>query len=196
MSEASSLSILALTIRTLLSDATGLAESQIVIGPPHEAAEQQEKDPDKDYLCVFIYRLAYSGFPSDTALNDPLYLKAFCMITALGGHSSIVTSGESELRLTGAVAECFHRNPAVKLKGEDGIIMSQVQIVPTQLTLDDINHLWATQNNTHYRLSLSYEFALLPVPMKTRVDTAPKVGVVQLKLTSNPVLITTAGDRK
>jgi len=162
-----------------LSDATGLPDSQIVIGPPHEAARQQENDQDKDYLCVFIYRVGYSGFPADAASDDPLYLKAFCMITALGGRSSRVTSGESELRLTGAVAEYFHRNPVLKLNTDNGM-KSQMQIVPTPLTLDDINHLWATQNNTPYRLSLSYEFALVPIPIKDRVEKAPRVSVISL----------------
>ena len=68
----------------------------------------------------------------------------------------------------------------LKLKDDDGIIQAQIQIIPTQLTLDDINHLWATQNNTPYRLSLAYEFALLPFPMKTRVDPAPRVSAVSL----------------
>ncbi|MCL2643846.1 MAG: DUF4255 domain-containing protein [Betaproteobacteria bacterium] len=173
MSEASSLSIVARAVRRLLSDATELPESKIVIGPPHEAAKQQESDTDNDYLCVFFYRIGYSGFPADAATDDYLYLKAFCMITALGGRSSIVTPGESELRLIGAVAEFFHKNPVLKL--ESSGMKSHLQIVPMPLALDDINHLWATQNNTPYRLSLSYEFALMPVPMKARDDVDLKV---------------------
>ena len=171
----SSLTTLAHEVRSKLTEATSLDPTQIVIGPPHEAARQQENAPDKDYLCVFFYRMEYSGFPADAASDDPLYLKAFCMITALGGRSSEVTPGDSELRLIGEVAECFHRNPVLILDG------AQIQIVPMQLSLDDINHLWATQNNTPYRLSLSYEFTLLPVPLKAHVrPQAPRVEEVIL----------------
>jgi len=170
MSASDSLSALAHEVRLILAEASGLDPTQIVIGPPHEAAKQQENgNQSLDYLCVFFYRIAYSGFPADAASIDPLYLKALCMVTALGGRSGERTPGDSELRLIGAVAECFHRYPLLKLDA------AQIQIVPTQLSLDDINHLWATQNNTPYRLSLSYEFSLLPVPMKARVESSPRV---------------------
>ncbi|MCL2875450.1 MAG: DUF4255 domain-containing protein [Betaproteobacteria bacterium] len=180
-----SLSILVDAIRNQLYDLfeDELTNTQIVIGPPHEAAKQQEKDADRDYLCVFLYRVGYSGFPADTTSDDPLYLKAFCMITALGGSdpgsgSACKTPGNSELKLIGAIAKHFHQHPELKLEDESGAVRAHLQIVPMQLTLDDINHLWATQNNTPYRLSLSYEFALLPVPMKARVERGPRVSSV------------------
>ena len=157
----SSLTTLAHEVRSKLTEATSLDPTQIVIGPPHEAARQQENAPDKDYLCVFFYRMEYSGVPADAASDDPLYLKVFGMITALGGRSSGVTPGDAELRLIGEVVEYFHRNPVLKLSSG-----AKIKVVPTQLSLDDINHLWATQNNTPYRLSLSYEFTLLQVPLQ------------------------------
>jgi len=175
-----SLSTLANAVRYVLVEATNLPAARIVIGPPHEAAKQQEKAPDEDYLCVFFYRIGYSGFPADAVTDDPLYMKAFCMITALGGSSGEKTPGDSELRLIGAVAECFHKNPVLKLENS-GHVQAQIQIIPMQLTLDDINHLWSTQNNTPYRLSLSYEFALLPVPMKDRAaGGAAKVKTISI----------------
>lgn len=166
-----SLSMLAQAARSLLHEATGLDEARIVIGPPYEAAERQKNYADNDYLCVFFYRVGYSGFPADASSRDPLYLKAFCMITAFGGNSAGKTPGDSELKLIGAVAEWFHSHPTLKLKNDKNEVKAQIQILPTQLTLDDINHLWATQNNTPYRLSLSYEFALLPVPLKGRAES-------------------------
>jgi len=186
MSEKSSLPMLALAIRSLLSNATGLDESQVVIGPPHEAAKQQEKAPDKDYLCIFFYRMGYTGFPADAAPSDPVYLNAFCLVTALGGRpsSGTPTPGESELGLIGAVAECFHRSPVLKLENKDGI-QPIIQILPSPLSLDDINHLWATQNNTPYRLSLAYEFALLPVPLTERAEY-DGARVVTISVTAQP----------
>ncbi|MCL2177858.1 MAG: DUF4255 domain-containing protein [Proteobacteria bacterium] len=198
MSE-NALSMLAQAIRSLLSEAINRPDSnyevEIVIGSPHEAAKQQESSaPYSDYLCVFFYRVGYSGFPADATSSDSLYLSASCMITALGGSSTNEkTSGDSELKLMGAVAECFHRKPVLKLRNEGGI-EPQIQIVPTQLTLDDINHLWATQNNTPYRLSLAYEFAVLPIPMKARVERAPRVGAVSLAIQSTELVEPTEGE--
>jgi hypothetical protein len=169
-------------MRTELAKATKVDDSCIVIGQPHGAVEQQKNNADKDHLCVFFYRMGYSGFPVDAGSGDPLYLQAFCMITALGGNAGPdgPSPGDSELKLIGAVAEYFHQKPVLKLKDEKGTLQSQIQIVPIQLSLDDINHLWATQNNTPYRLSLSYELAMLPVPLKARAESGPKVKAIAL----------------
>jgi len=187
------LSMVALAIRALLSKVTkppgSHSQVEIIIGPPHEAAKQQEQpsESDKDYLCIFFYRMGYSGFPTDATSVDPLYLSAFCMITAFGGQSDKMTPGESELRLIGAIAEYFHRHPVLKLRNKGGL-QPKIQIIPIQLTLDDINHLWATQNNTPYHLSLAYEFALLPVPLEDRVEHAPRTSVVSLEIQSTEAL--------
>jgi len=185
-----SLSLLAEAVREALHEATGLPHPQIVIGPPHEAAKQQEdKATDSDHLCVFFYRMGYSGFPTDAASDDPLYLSAFCLITALGGRpsSGMPAPGESELKQIGSVLECFHRNPVLRLKNKSGDDLAQLQIVPTQLSLDDINHLWATQNNTPYRLSLAYEFSLLPVPLTARAEySGPRVQTVVINTEVKP----------
>jgi len=182
MSEKTSFPMLALAVRSLLSKMAEVDESQVVIGPPHEAAKQQEKAPDKDYLCIFFYRIGYSGFPTDARAAEPLYLQAFCLVTAMGGRpsSGTPTPGESELRMMGAVAECFHKNPLLKLENKDGL-QTHIHVVPSPLTLDDINHVWATQNNTPYRLSLAYEFASLPVPLAPRAKGGPPVMEVELE---------------
>jgi hypothetical protein len=191
----SSLSILARAIRSKLAEELELDDSQIVIGPPHEAAKQQENAADKDHLCVFFYRMGYSGFPADAVSDDPLYLNAFCLITALGGRSGGKTPGDSELNLIGSVLELFHRNPVIKVKGDNNSVM-QLQVVPTQLSLDDINHLWVTQNNTPYRLSLSYEFALLPVPMGLRAERAPRAGAISVASAMLPAEFDPLADRR
>jgi len=183
--KSSSLSMLARAVRSVLAEEMNLADAQIVIGSPHEAAKQQEDAADKDHLCVFFYRMGYSGFPTDARSDDPLYLNAFCLITALGGRSGGKTPGDSELNLMGSVLEFFHRNPVVNVKDNDEVM--QLQVVPTQLSLDDINHLWSTQNNTPYRLSLAYEFSLLPVPMTARaVHDGPPVRTVVVNAEPKP----------
>ena len=183
-----SLKLLAEAVREILFAATKVPIEQIVIGPPHEAAKQQEENvattAGMDYLCVFFYRIGYSGFPTDATSNDPLFLNAFCMITALGARSGNKAPGDSELELIGSVLECFHRHPVLRLE-RDGNVIAQLQILPTQLSLEDINHLWATQSQTPYRLSLGYEFALLPVPLASRPEYGgPPVQTIVLNTVS------------
>jgi len=177
-----SLKLLAKAVQSLLHDALSDALNkpdpslnkmpQIVIGPPHETAKQQENNAaasDEDFLSVFFYRIGYSAFSTDTTSKDPLYLNAFCLISALGGRSGDIMPGDTELELIGVVLEYFHRNPILKL-AVNGVAVAHLQVVPTPLSLEDINHLWATQNQTPYRLSLGYEFALLPLPLESRAE--------------------------
>jgi hypothetical protein len=49
-------------------------------------------------------------------------------------------------------------------------------VVLTPLSIDDINHIWSTQGETPYRLSVDYELALIPLPLARPVERGPKVG--------------------
>ncbi|MCL2161446.1 MAG: DUF4255 domain-containing protein [Betaproteobacteria bacterium] len=208
-----SLKLLAKAVQSLLQEALKKADSslndltQIVIGSPHETAKQQEDNAasgDENYLSVFFYRIGYSAFSTDTTSKDPLYLNAFCLISALCGRSGDIMSGDTELKLIGVVLDYFHRHPILKLDSDgdvvkngkvvkngnvvDGVAVAHLQVVPTPFSLEDINHLWATQSQTPYRLSLGYEFALLPLPLASRPGPGPRVSSVSLEARSTEKL--------
>lgn len=179
----SSLSLAALALRHVLAEASGLEEHQVVIGPPHLAAKQQEKTPDKDFLCLFFYRTAYSGYPADGTSDAPLYVGSHCLVTAFGGQrqGDGPTAGEIELRLIGAVLQALHARPMLRIADEARNLSAQLQIVPLSLGLDELNHLWAAQNNTPCHISLAYELALLPIPPASAPAQHPRVVSVVLR---------------
>ncbi|NTU43089.1 MAG: DUF4255 domain-containing protein, partial [Nitrospirales bacterium] len=159
----------------------GIDENQVIIGHPQAAADQQKDAMDKDFLSLFLYRVEYGAYPADGGSEEPFFLRVHCMITAMGGTSSLShpSPGEAELRITGAVLAELHRHPLLTLTvGEEPV--AQLQVVPANLSLDDINHLWATQSSLPYRLSVAYELALLPVPLSGPGEKSPRVGAVSV----------------
>lgn len=183
--DATALSITARRVRSHLASSLALTEAQIKIGPPSTTAREQEGDASnaQDVVNLFFYRVEYDGHPADGSNLDPFYVRAFCLITAFSlaetGNNGL-GAGEKDLRAIGGVLACLHREPFITVRDEAGRTHATLQTVPAPLSLDDINHLWATQGELPYRLSVAYEFALLPVPLGTGVERAPKVGSLGL----------------
>jgi hypothetical protein len=174
------LSVTARQVRTYLAPKLGLTLAQVTIGHPGAAAREQEANASnaQDLFNLFFYRAEYDG-PADGTSDDPFYVRAQCLLTSFGltetGNAGL-SGGEKDLRLIGEAMHWLHRQPFVRIRDEAGNEVAQLQVVPTPLSLDDINHIWATQGDLPYRLSVSYEFALLPMPLATPVDRAPRVG--------------------
>jgi hypothetical protein len=183
MLASSSLSLAAVGLRTQLKDATGIPLNQLIIGHPQVATKEQEEHLDQHYVNLFFYQVEFGAYQTDGTSDDPVYLRAHCLVTALGGRSSSddPSPGETELKLMGAIIAKLHSHPTLVLFEDnqnpppDQFPVAQLQIVPTNLSLDDINHLWATQGSVPYRLSVAFELALLPVPLLQRSEKSPRV---------------------
>ena len=183
MAAPSSLSVAARALRTHVAGAVGLPEGQILIGHPSLAAKDAEGDSTKAFLNLFFYRVEHGAFPADSAANDALYVRFYCLITALGAKETVagggtVSAGENDLRLVGAVMKRLHENPVLRLRDDAAQEVAQLQIVLHALSLDDLNHIWSTQGDTPYRLSVGYELALLPLPLARPALRGPRVGAL------------------
>lgn len=184
----SALSVAALEFRKRLAVGTGIQETDIFIGHPKDSFGRIQNGDQKQRLNIFFYRLEPGGYPSDGGGEDPLYVRAHCLITPMGVNepASMITSGENDLRLIGSVMQTVHEHPMLPINDESGDAIAQIQIVQSGLSLDDINHLWSTQGDTPYRLSVGYELALLPIPLAEPVLQAPRVASVGLEVTADP----------
>ena len=188
MLPASSLSSAAHGLRNLflqnIADVTVL--DHIRIGHPADNIKELV-DIDDNCLNLFFYDVAYDGYPADGSIDNPFYVRLHCLITAVShqttepespGSSSDrdVSKGENELRLIGEVMRILHQQPMLSISDPDGQQVAMLQVVPNSLNLDNLNHIWSTQNDTSYRLSVAYEMALAPVPHSVAVDPSPLVG--------------------
>jgi hypothetical protein len=179
----SALSVAARALRADLAPKLGLTQQQVLIGTPSAAARELEGDSSnaQDVLNLFFYRAEYDGFADGTA-RDPTYWRAYCLFTAFSvtdpGENG-ASAGEKDLRLVGGIMHFLHERPFLSLKnGADEVAL--LQVVPHSLSVDDINHVWATQGELPYRLSIAYELALLPAPLATPTDARPRVGSLAL----------------
>jgi len=184
MLTASALSVTARRLRGVLAPETGVPEDQILIGHPSLNYKEADSQAGKQFLNLFFYRLEYGAFPADGGPEAPIYMRLFCLITPLGSkeaaNGATVSAGENDLRLVGAVVKLFHEHPVLPIADSNNEIVAQLQILFTNLSLDDINHIWSTQGETPYRLSAAYELALLPLPLAEAQQRGPIAGSVGL----------------
>ena len=182
MAAPSSLSVAARTLRTHVAAAVSLPEAQILIGHPSSAAKDVEAETNKQFLNLFFYRVEHGAYPADGTSEDPFYVRFYCLITALGTKETVnggtISAGENDLRLVGGVMQGLHQNPEFVLQDEDGDDVAQMQVVLHSMSLDDLNHIWSTQGETPYRLSVGYELALLPLPLGRAVPSGPRIGSI------------------
>jgi len=173
----SSLSVAANELRTLLqTEIVGLGVDQIKIGHPKDTFDDMKKD--KNHLNLFFYNVQYDGYPSDGLSEDPFYVRLYCLITAVGAKNGNPSPGENDLRLVGEVMRVLHEQPVISVNGGNNAEIAQLQIVPHPLNLDNLNHVWSTQGDTAYRLSVAYEMALAPIPLAEAVERSSRVGEI------------------
>ncbi len=181
-----SLSVTANALRSYLggniTDLDGVS-----IGHPKEAQEQLGGE-GKQYLNLFFYQVGYGGYPPDGSHEDPFYINVNCLVTPFGSKETgppetSVGAGENDLRLIGEVLELFHRQPLITVS--EGDENARLQIVFLPLSLDEINHIWSTQGDVPYRLSVAYQISLIPVPFAEAQERAPLVSALGLDVRGN-----------
>lgn len=159
---------------------------RIRIGHPGANLKELEQSTENG-LNLFFYHVDYDGYPTDGTADSPFYVRLYCLITAvcqkmdktdpdnISGRD--IGKGENELRLIGEVMRVLHQQPVFSLLDSDNAEIATLQIVPYKLTLDNLNHIWATQGSeTPYRLSAAYEMSLAPVPYALPTTSSPLVG--------------------
>lgn len=155
----------------------------IRIGHPADTIKQLEGLDDSG-LNLFFYDVNYDGYPADGSSDNPFYVRINCLITAIGQTSTEddgegtrdVSKGENELRLIGEVMRILHERPVLSIDDGNDNEIAQLQVIPYTMNLDNLNHIWSTQSETSYRLSVAYEMSLAPVPFSMPVETSPVVG--------------------
>jgi hypothetical protein len=149
---------------------------RIRIGHPNDTIGGM--DAGLNNLNLFFYNVSYDGYPADGLSADPFYVRLYCLITAVGAKTDSLSpsAGENDLRLIGEVMRVLHQQPVLSVDGGNGVEVAELQVVPHSLDLDNLNHIWSTQGDTAYRLSVAYEMSLAPVPLSEAVERSALVG--------------------
>ena len=136
---------------------------RVTVDSPAGAQKTIEADGNTHgALNLFFYRFEPSGFFPQASANDRWHIRARCLMTAFSvtetENGNIIPAGEIDLRVLGSVMQHLHEHP-VMIDAPRGI---HLEVVPGNLSSEEINQIWASQHNVPYRPSLLYEFALLP----------------------------------
>lgn len=214
MVAATSFSVVAKKLRhELAMGIVDLEESSISISHPKDAKPLTSHNS----LNLFFYRIEDEEFPVDGLSKNPVFVGLNCLITAYGidekdteeggagggqgggqGAGAVaeaeevdikISSGENDLRIIGEVMRVLHENPILKVTENDQSM--HLQSIRLPLSLDDINHIWSTQADTAYRLSVAYQFSLIPLPFRKVEQKSPLVTGVGANIYSHlhpPVL--------
>jgi hypothetical protein len=175
-----SFSLVAKQLRSALAaNIDGVLEGSISISHPNNAEPQESVQG----LNLFFYRIEHAGYPTDGTSDNPFYVRLNCLITAFGTDETVpmpgedtsltISAGENDLRLIGEVMRVMHEKPILIVIDNKQTMHLQCVLLP--LSLDDLSHIWSTQADTAYRLSVAYEMALLPVPLSTPTEYSPLV---------------------
>ena len=166
--EASFLSDITEFVRGKLSSALFAIASdyQVIVDKPSGVQKLQSATPTRGFLNLFFYRFDAAGYFPQESAHERWVVRARCLVTpfSIDGKEGPLTvaAGQVDLRLLGSVMRYFHENPVLK----DQARKLQLQIVPEQLSSEEINQIWMSQHDVAYRPSLLYEFGLLPIEPK------------------------------
>jgi hypothetical protein len=183
----SSLAQVCRSVADFVSQQLGASQNhvRVMIGSPSEAAPRQG---DQDHrLNLFFYRFEPAGYGAAAGPTEPWLLRMYCLVTAFGVFEDQVSAGENDLRILGEVIRIFHETPVLHaLRVEGQSVRAQVVFQP--LSVDEINHLWSTQQEVTYRPSVAYELALVPIVPHQLSPGSPLAGALGFE-------VRTAADR-
>jgi len=172
----SSLSIAVQGIADFLDGQFG--EDVMITTDTPQRANERVKGGDKHFLNLFVYRIMPSGFHAAAAVDTPYFIRINALLTPF--LSDQAGGVDDDLRILGHAIRVLHSFPVVPgvLPGNsnDPVDFRSEQHVDYRLqavlqapTMEELNHIWTTQGGElAYRLSASYEFALIPIEPLTQ----------------------------
>ena len=149
-------------IRTGIDAAT--RDIEVTIGAP--AVLGALDGATEHHLNLFFYRFEPSGFEPGTHPELPWRVRMFCMITPFAINETVaggtVSAGENDMRILGDTMRVLHEAPILDPITVGGIDV-RTRVVFMSTTDEQINQIWSTQGDTHYRPSAVYELSLTPI---------------------------------
>jgi len=157
-------------------------------------------------LNIFAYRMAPSGFHADAGSDETQFIRINALLTPFPADLDNAAD-DADLRILGHAVRVLQSHPILPITaaplpgaaitepaGRKDYRLQAVMLAPP---MEELNHIWTTQQaeNLPYRLSAVYEFALIPIePLEPRVVAAPpqtlmidaSLGVEGAELDYNP----------
>jgi len=158
------LSMAARALREHLDANTDLTAANILFGHP---ASVQHSNGDEPYLSVYFYHVYPAGNTADLRSEEPLDTIVHCIMTPLAKGSinspNQVSPGEEDLRVLGQVMTCMHAERLLIVTNANGDPVCNVEIIPLDLSVDQLSKIIPTQPAGGFRSTVAYELSLIPL---------------------------------
>jgi Pvc16 N-terminal domain len=180
----SSLSVAVQGIADFLDSQFG-EEVTITVAHPQRASEiAKGAGVSAHCLNIFAYRVSPSGFYADAGSDDTQFLRIQALLTPFPADDDDADD-DADIRILGHAIRVLQCHPILPITtaplpgtaitepaGRKKYRLQSVMLAPA---MEEINHIWTTQgSDIAYRLSVVYEFALVPIePLDPRVVADP-----------------------
>ncbi|MEX2520669.1 MAG: Pvc16 family protein [Paracoccaceae bacterium] len=157
----------------------------ISVNNPFRAAEQARGSNSTAHLLnLFVYRVAPSGFHAGAGADETQFIRINTLLTPFPVESDTVAA-DADLRILGHAIRALQNHPvlpigAAPLPGAaitepPGRLDYRLEAIMQAPPMEELNHIWTTQGGElAYRLSVAYEFALIPIePFAPRIVADP-----------------------
>lgn len=167
------------------------SEDVLVSVDTPQRAQEQAKAGSTEVLNIFVYRLSPSGIQAAAGPGDPFLVRAHALLTAFPRGQGDVPSADIDLRVLGHAIRVLQSVPVIPVSpatlpsapsAEAGDFRRgqtsayRLQAVLQAPGMEEINHIWTTQGSElAYRLSVGYEFALIPIEPLVHALPGPPV---------------------
>lgn len=162
----------------------------VTIGAP--AVVGALENATEHHLNLFFYRFEPSGFDGNSRPDLPWRIRMFCMITPFailetdGGGT--VSAGENDMRLLGDTMRVLHETPILDPltigAGADAVAV-RTRVIFMSTSDEQINQVWSTQGDAHYRPSAVYEMSLTPIMPQDLMPEPAIVGAIGAEVRAN-----------
>lgn len=151
-------------------------EQQISTEPPFKLVK--DTDADKNYLSLYLYRVAENAEMKNRALipqsanqlqYPPLALNLSYLVTPL------TNSADNDQRLLGKVMQILHDNTTLAGAALRGVLQgtdAELRIVLGAVSIEDMTKLWSATLRP-YRLSVAYDVRVLYIDSARRQVVEP-----------------------
>ncbi|MBT8341114.1 MAG: DUF4255 domain-containing protein [Desulfatitalea sp.] len=179
MMEASTLSMAARGLRLHLEHKTELPAADIGFGHPASTLFSGTESPT---FSIYFYKVFSAGNNSDDHPGRPLDVKAHCVLTPLSKKSANgdngISPGEKDLRILGQVMACMHKHPRFDLVDEQDEPVCEVEIIPVDLSTEELNKIVPSPPEGGFRSTVAYELALFPIALDIPSTDGPVVDII------------------
>src|SRR5512145_854130 len=162
------------------------ADIVFAIGHPAAAIFAVDSSGTSPNFSIYFYKIVPARTSGVELPGRPLDTVAHCLLTPLARRDDRDTwtfAGERDLDMLGNVMQVLHGKPHFHVIDAAGKASCEVEVIPQELTLEELNKIVPAPPEGGFRPSAAYLISLLPIDPIDAEREAPLVKTTTYTLT-------------